>query len=142
MSVTLATVAEAAAEGKNIVITTAPGIGTVSQTLSNLEAGGLSIAHLDVLVIPLQSLAIFVADGDTLYPLLHNEVLKADVLVFDGIDGASPTALKTITEVMTKRTMQGMKLPSVKSVVAIFTDAADAPALLSAFANTVTIDVR
>lgn len=140
MSETLANAAEAAADGKNVIITTSPGIGTVSKTLSNLEAAGLSIAHLDVLVIPLKSLAIFVSDGDTLYPLLHNEVLTAEVLVFDGIDGATPTALKTVTEVMTSRTMQGMKLPSVKSVVSFFDG--DAPALLAAIANTVTINVR
>lgn len=145
MSVTLETVAEAAAEGKNIVITTAPGIGTVSQTLTNLEAAGLSIGHLDVQVtsMPMPMLNVLVDDGDALRPILHNDVLNAEVLFFDGIDDAHPYVLKALTEVMTSRTLYGEKLPSVKSVVAIFIgDAEDAPALLSAFANTVTIDVR
>lgn len=143
MSETLATLAEASAEGKNVVITTAPGIGTISKTLTNLEDSGLSIGHLDVPVLALGGLAILVADGDTLYPILHNDVLAAEVLVFDGIGAASPNVLKLLTEVMTSRTLYGSALPSVKSVIAIFIgDAEDAPTQISEIPNTVTINVR
>lgn len=145
MSATLANFAEIAAEGKNIVLTTAPGIGTVSRALSTLEDAGLSIAHLDVQVtsMPMPMLNVLVDNGDTLSPILHNDVLNAEVLFFDGIDGAHPYVLKALTEVMTSRTLYGEALPSVKSVVAIFIgDAEDVPAQITELPNTVTLNVR
>jgi imidazoleglycerol phosphate synthase glutamine amidotransferase subunit HisH len=143
MSAPLANVAEIAAEGKNIVITTLPGIGSVSKTLANLEAAGLSIAILDTATVGLPDLGIFVADGDNLRMLLSEEILNAEVLFFDGIESASPEVLETITEVMTDRTLNGVRLPSVKSVVAtsIGYDAKITKGL-DTLDNTVTINVR
>lgn len=141
----LASVAEIAAEGKNIVITTLPGIGSVSKTLANLEAGGLSIAILDTRSIDTPTLGIFVidSDGDNLRMILPEEILNAEVLFFDGIESASPEALEAITEVMTDRTLNGVRLPSVKSVVvtSIGYDA-NYTRGLDALENTVKIEVR
>lgn len=141
----LASVAEIAAEGKNIVITTLPGIGSVSKTLANLEAGGLSIAILDTRNIDTPTLGIFVidSDGDNLRMILPEEILNAEVLFFDGIESASPEALEAITEVMTDRTLNGVRLPSVKSVVvtSIGYDA-NYTRGLDALENTVKIEVR
>lgn len=141
----LASVAEIAAEGKNIVITTMPGIGSVSKTLANLEAGGLSIAILDTRNIDTPTLGIFVidSDGDNLRMILPEEILNAEVLFFDGIESASPEVLEAITEVMTDRTLNGVRLPSVKSVVAtsIGYDA-NYTRGLDALENTVKIEVR
>lgn len=141
----LASVAEIAAEGKNIVITTMPGIGSVSKTLANLEAGGLSIAILDTRNIDTLTLGIFVidSDGDNLRMILPEEILNAEVLFFDGIESASPEVLEAITEVMTDRTLNGVRLPSVKSVVAtsIGYDA-NYTRGLDALENTVKIEVR
>lgn len=140
----LATVAELAAEGKNIVITTLPGIGSVSKTLANLEAADLSIAILDTRNIGTPDLGIFVIDGgDNLRMLLPEEILNAEVLFFDGIESASPEVLEAITEVMTDRTLNGVRLPSVKSVVAtsIGYDAKITKGL-DLLDNTVTINVR
>lgn len=145
MSGALATVAEAAAEGKNVVITTTPGIGTVSKTLTKLEDAGLSIGHLDVQVtsMPMPMLNVLVAVGENLHPILHNDVLNAEVLVFDGLDGAHPYVLKALTEVMTSRTLYGEALPSVKSVVVIFSDdQSDNAPKLSSLNNSVTLNVR
>jgi hypothetical protein len=143
MSSPLDTVAEIAAEGKNIVITTLPAIGSVSKTLANLEAAGLSIAILDTATVGLPDLGIFVADGDNLRMLLSEEILNAEVLFFDGIESASPEVLEAITEVMTDRTLNGVRLPSVKSVVAtsIGYDAKITKGL-DTLENTVTINVR
>jgi hypothetical protein len=145
MSAPLATVAETAAEGKNIVITTLPGIGTVSKTLATLEAAGLSIAILDTRNIDSPELGIFVVDGDgdDLRMVLPEEILNAEVLFFDGIESALPEVLEAITEVMTDRTLNGVHLPSVKSVVAtsIGYDA-NITKGLDALDNTVTINVR
>lgn len=143
MSSPLATVAKIAAEGKNIVITTLPGIGSVSKTLANLEAAGLSIAILDTATVGLPDLGIFVADGDSVRMLLPEEILNAEVLFFDGIESAAPETLEAITEVMTDRTLNGVHLPSVKSVVAtsIGYDAKITKGL-DALPNTVTINVR
>ena len=120
MSNPITTAVEAAAEGKNVVLTTLPGIGSVSKTLAYLEAAGLSIAHLDLSTVTLPDLGIFVFDGnDSLRKILPNEILNADVLFFDGIESAAPETLKALTEVMTSRTLYGTPLPSVKSVVAV-----------------------
>lgn len=141
----LASVAEIAAEGKNIVITTLPGIGSVSKTLANLEAGGLSIAILDTRNITYPDLGIFVidSDGDNLRMILPEEILNAEVLFFDGIESASPETLEAITEVMTDRTLNGVRLPSVKSVVvtSIGYDA-NYTRGLDTLENTVKIEVR
>jgi hypothetical protein len=143
MSSTIAPVAEAALNGKNVVLTTPPGIGTVSKTLSTLEAAGLSIGHLDVPVTALGGMSILFLKDDKLELLLHNDVLEAEVLVFDGIDSAVPSTLKLLVEVMTDRTLYGIPLPSVKSVVAIFVgDAEDCPAQFGEIPNTVTVNVR
>lgn len=144
MSSPLATVAEFAAEGKNIVITTLPGIGSVSKTLANLEAAGLSIAILDTRNIDTPDLGIFVIDGgDNLRMLLPEEILNAEVLFFDGIESASPATLEAITELMTDRTLNGVRLPSVKSVVATSIGyAAKITKGLDTLDNTVTINVR
>lgn len=144
MSATLASVAGFAAEGKNIVITTLPGIGSVSKTLANLEAADLSIAILDTRNISTPDLGIFVIDGgDNLRMLLPEEILNAEVLFFDGIESASPEVLEAITEVMTDRTLNGVRLPSVKSVVvtSIGYDA-NYTRGLDALENTVKVEVR
>lgn len=144
MPALLEEVAEAALAGKNIVITTAPGIGTVSKTLATLEDAGLVIGHIDAPYFTFEMLEIFVPEGDILRPVLVDEAIESEVLVFDGIDGADAETLKTITEVMTSRTLYGRELPSVKTVVAIFTTAVPNPAVstLAALENTVEVTVR
>lgn len=142
MSATLATVAEAAAEGKNVVITTSPGIGTVARTLFTLEEAGLSIGLLDI---------SYLADGNFGLPGVEdNEVkwsvpekfLNSDVLVLDGARDMLPSTFKIVTEMMVARTLRGNALPAVKSVVVIFTDDQYGATKLAALDNSVTINVR
>jgi hypothetical protein len=143
MSVTVETVTESALEGKNVVLTTPPGIGSVSKTLAQLEAAGLSIALLEAPVMSPEYLAVLVLAGDELRTALSNEIVNAEVLVFDGVDSALPETLDAVTEVMTHRTLRGVELPSVKSVVAIFVgDAEDLPTKFAESPNTVAVNVR
>lgn len=149
MSATLSAVAEAAVEGRNIIITSAPGIGTVSKTLFTLEEAGLSIGLLDISNLDDTNFGLPGLSG--LPGLEDTEVrwnvpekfLRSDVLVLDGARNMMPSTFKIVTEMMVARTLHGNALPAVKSVVVIFTDDqfGDAPKL-GALDNSVTINVR
>lgn len=143
MSATLATVAELAADGKNIVITTLPGIGTVTKTLFTLEHAGLSIGLVNISNFGIENLGFPSLENGELRMNIPEELLEAEVVVFDGGRDMTPYTFKIVTEAMTARTLHGDALPKVKSVVVLFTDDQRGTApKLSALDNTVTINVR
>jgi hypothetical protein len=137
------TITESALAGKNVVIKTPPGIGTVSKTLATLEAAGFSIAQVEARVGSPAELGLLFLENDSLRWQLPDEIVTADLLVFDGIESAVPEMLNALNELITKRVINGVELPSVKSVVAIrVSDDTDTVTEFESLDNTVTVTVR
>lgn len=142
MSANFATVAEAATEGKNIVITTAPGIGTVAQTLFAIEEAGLSIGLLNIVNHAGDEFGLPFAAGDEVKWEIPEMFLNSDVLVLDGGQDMAEDTIKNVTELMTSRTLHGNALPAVKAIVLITAEANTDADTFAGFDNTVRVDFR
>lgn len=137
---TFETITESALSGKNVVIKTAPGIGTVSKTLATLEAAGFKIAQVEAHFALPWELGLVYLENDTYRRQLPDAFVTADVLVFDGIESAPADTLKAVEELMVNRTMNGVELPTVKSVIAIrVSDDTDTVTDFESLDNTVTV---
>lgn len=119
MSVSAARITGSIDEGKNIVITTEPGIGTVNDTMAALEASTYSVGVVRVGFSGSEAFGLPFIDGDEIKMSVPEVIQNSQVLVLDGIEFMDANDRKHITELLTYRTLHGNMLPNLKSIVAI-----------------------
>lgn len=95
------------AAGANIVVSTVPGLGTVTHTLAELNS-------LNSKVLIVDALALSEIGTGYLDP-------TAEVVVVDEAHLALPLVREQIAELMLKRTINGEEMTQLKSVVVFFT---------------------
>lgn len=119
MSISAALITASASEGKNIVITTEPGIGTVAQTMAALEDSTYSVGVIHVGFSGGTAFGLPFIDGDEIKIGVPEKIQNSQVLVLDGIEFMDANDRKHITELLTYRTLHGNLLPNLRAIVAI-----------------------
>lgn len=143
MPETIEALAESALLSKNTVITTFPGIGTMSKILYTVEEAGLSIGYLNLAhYADFYATALCTAGGE-LRMETSQAFLRAEALVLDGGAFITPHILEVVTTLMTDRRLYGMMLPNAQTVIVVFTDDEQGNALkLAAIPDSVTVNIR
>lgn len=143
MSVSTAMINGSIDEGKNIVITTEPGIGTVGDTMAALEASPYSVGVIHVGFSGGEAFGLPYFDGEEVKMEVPEKIQNSQVLVLDGIEFMDNIDRKRITELLTYRTLHGNILPNLKAIVAISVGNEHNDAFtFGQIGNTVTIHAR
>lgn len=95
--------------GANIIISTPPGLGTVTSSIEALKTISDTFSVVDTLALHDDCLNTELLD------------LGTDILVLDEAHLATPGVQELIHEVMTERTFNSQPMPNLKSVVMLFT---------------------
>jgi hypothetical protein len=94
--------------------------------LKSLETLNSRLIHLDLELFGIIDLFTNQGNPDEQEPSLPSYIFHAGVLAFSRMELAAPEMLKAIDELLEKRTLRGIKLPNLQSVVVSF-DFADEP---------------
>lgn len=103
--------ATAVEQHMNVIVSSDPGTGVVTQTLKDLHA---------------LSGKVFVADAfnghlAVSHPLLSGLDRNTEIIVFDEVHLLSAPRRELVEELLVNRTLNGVELPELKSVVVFFT---------------------
>lgn len=94
--------------------------------LKSIETLNAHLTHLDLELFGIIDLFMNAGSPEDKETVLPSYIMQAGVLAFSRMELAAPEMLKAIEELMEKRTLRGIKLPNLKSVVISF-DFADEP---------------
>lgn len=110
-------IATAVAAGpSNILAYTEPGVGTINEATTALKAAGR-----DVIEIAVKNYNAFdfttVVPGGAVYPAAF--LLEVDTLILSHVEDMTPEVANLVSEIITDRSVAGIKLPNIKNVVLV-----------------------
>jgi hypothetical protein len=116
--VTCHILANAIERNLNVVVSAPLGFGVVTSTLEELSKGSRPVIHLN--------------QNSLRWDLTAAINMQTEVIVFDGLERVDQELQDAAAELMRSRSLGGVKLPNLKSVVGFFSRITDEPDDLAA----------
>lgn len=113
------TLANTTAPNVNVIQFGERGHGQVNRMTQELTDAGAIVSYLDTSVIDATYfyLPIWDAETKTVVHQVPDHILKCDALILDEVEGASDEVLEAIGTLMDNRTLGGVEVPALKTVI-------------------------